>query len=126
MLKLKYWPALFCIWLITNNVYAHNVTTQANACTTPMQASQMLIVGWQMHNRTVADTCANPMVVNTLFITKAAPQPNATWRLQGCQNAGISRATCLYTFEGGAAELSLLQQGLAARWYVLEIRFIAD
>lgn len=126
MLKLEYYVILFCMCFVASSVYAYNVTTQANACTTPMQASQMLIVGWQMHNRTVANTCANPMVVNTLFITKAAPQPNATWRLQGCQSAGISRATCLYTFEGGAAQLNLLQQGLAARWYVLEIRFIAD
>lgn len=103
------------------------VTSSAisSACNTAMQASQTLVTGWQMNNRRVAGLCAYPLVVNTLFMKRPASQPNAGWRANGCTWVGVNQASCLYTFEGGAANLTLIEFG-TLQWRVTSVQFMAD
>lgn len=118
------WIVLSVFLIANTQAYAY-LTAQASACNTAMQASQLLVTGWQMHNRQVASTCAYPSVVNNLFSVKPASSPNAAWRASGCQWTGVDRASCYYTFEGGAANLSLIRFNSAA-WRIVLIQYAAD
>ncbi len=113
--------------LLSPNSYAYYVNNQAalSSCTTAIQASQMLITGWQMHNRQVAGTCAYPNVVNNLFMTQPSTNPEARWQSNGCRWTGISTAQCSYSFEGGIANLALVRLNTTL-WRVTAIQFVAD
>lgn len=121
----------FALLIMTTTVLHANAyawitsSTQPSACNTAMQASQTLVTGWQMNNRTVAGLCAYPLAVNTLFMKRASSQPSTQWRANGCTWVGVNRASCLYTFEGGAANLDLIELN-TSQWRVASIQFIAD
>lgn len=91
-------------------------------CTTAEEAAQNLVDSWGSGEEAAAKRCATDEVVDELFLTDGAGN---TWISQGCDRTDPGVPVCAYSYEGGAAFLTV--EGTEAEgWKVTGLRFQAD
>lgn len=91
-------------------------------CSTAEDAAQNLVDAWGSGDQAAARRCATDGVVDELFLTDGADN---TWTAQGCDRTDPGVPVCAYSYEGGAAFLTV--EGTEAEgWKVTGLRFQAD
>ena len=91
-------------------------------CSTAEDASQTLVDAWGSGDEAAAKRCATDEVVGELFVTDGAGN---TWQSQGCDRTDPGVPVCAYSYEGGAAFLTV--EGTEAEgWKVTGLSFTAD
>lgn len=91
-------------------------------CDTAEDASETLVQAWGSGSEAAAKRCASDVVVDELFLTDGAGN---TWTSQGCDRTDPGVPVCAYTYEGGAAFLTV--EGTEAEgWKVTGLEFVAD
>ena len=91
-------------------------------CSTAEDASQSLVDAWGSGDEAAARRCATGEVVDELFTTDGAGN---TWMAQGCDRTDPGVPVCAYSYEGGAAFLTV--EGTEAEgWKVTKLGFMAD
>lgn len=91
-------------------------------CSTAQDASSALVAAWTADDRSAAARCASDAVVNELFENNGSGN---TWTNQGCDNTDPAAPVCAYSYEGGAAFLTV--EGTdAAGWTVTKLEYLAD
>jgi hypothetical protein len=91
-------------------------------CTTAEDAAENLVSAWGSGEEAAAKRCATDAVVDELFVTDGAGN---TWMSQGCDRTDPGIPVCAYSYEGGAAFLTI--EGTEAEgWKVTGLRFQAD
>jgi len=91
-------------------------------CTTAKDASATLVRAWGADDRAAGQRCATDAVVNELFQASGAGN---TWIDQGCDRTDPAIPVCAYSYEGGAAFLTVEGSG-AEGWRVTKLEFVAD
>jgi hypothetical protein len=91
-------------------------------CSTAEDASSNLVEAWTADDRGAAARCASDSVVNQLFQTNGSGN---TWTSQGCDTTDPAAPVCAYSYEGGAAFLTV-DGSDAAGWKVTKLEFLAD
>ncbi len=91
-------------------------------CSTAEDAAQTLVDAWGSGEEAAARRCATDAVVEELFRTDGAGN---TWTSQGCDRSDPGVPVCAYTYEGGAAFLTV-EGTEAAGWKVTGLDFRAD
>ena len=91
-------------------------------CTTAEDASSTLVSAWTANDRAAARRCATEAVVDELFTTNGSGN---TWIDQGCDRTDPGVPVCAYSYEGGAAFLTV-EGSEAEGWKVTGLRFLAD
>jgi len=91
-------------------------------CSTAQDASSALVAAWTADDRAAAARCASDTVVSRLFETNGSGN---TWTSQGCDSADPAAPVCAYSYEGGAALLTV-EGSDAAGWKVTKLEFLAD
>jgi len=91
-------------------------------CTTAEDAASSLVSAWSAGDKAAARRCATDAVVDQLFETDGAGN---TWMSQGCDRTDPGIPVCAYTYEGGAAFLTV--EGTEAEgWKVTRLELRAD
>ena len=91
-------------------------------CTSPPDAASTLVSAWTAGDRAAAERCASTAVVDQLFQTNGAGN---TWVDQGCDTTVPEAPVCAYSYEGGAAFLTVTGSD-AGGWHVTKLSFVAD
>jgi hypothetical protein len=92
-------------------------------CSVPQDAATTLVNAWIAGDQAAASRCATSSAVSTLFQNRGA---GAQWMFQGCNGSNDPGVPiCQYSYEGGAANLTL-NGTEAAGWKVVSIGYIAD
>jgi hypothetical protein len=91
-------------------------------CSTAEDAATNLVDSWGSGEEAAAKRCATDDVVDELFLTDGAGN---TWTSQGCDRTDPGVPVCAYTYEGGAAFLTV-EGTEAAGWKVTGLEFRAD
>lgn len=91
-------------------------------CTTAEDAASSLVSAWTAGDEAAARRCATDAVVDQLFEVSGAGN---TWIWQGCDRTDPGIPVCAYSYEGGAAFLTV--EGTEAEgWKVTGLEFRAD
>lgn len=91
-------------------------------CSTAQDASSALVAAWTAGDRAAGARCASDAVVNQLFENNGSGN---TWMNQGCDTTDPAAPVCAYSYEGGAAFLTV-EGSDAAGWKVTKVKFLAD
>lgn len=91
-------------------------------CSTAPDASSALVTAWTANDRAAAGRCATDAVVNQLFENNGSGN---TWTDQGCDTSNPAAPVCAYSYEGGAAFLTV-EGSDAAGWKVTKLSYVAD
>ena len=91
-------------------------------CTSPEDAAPAVVNAWTAGDRAAASRCASDAVVAQLFTTSGAGN---TWTAQACDHTDPAAVVCPYTYEGGAAFLTVTGSDTGG-WKVTGLRYAAD
>jgi hypothetical protein len=91
-------------------------------CTTAEDAATSVVSAWGADDRAAARRCATDTVVDELFEVSGAGN---TWFDQGCDRTDPGVPVCAYSYEGGAAFLTV-EGTEASGWKVTRLEFLAD
>jgi hypothetical protein len=91
-------------------------------CSTPQDAASALVTAWTADDRGAAARCASESIVTELFTNNGSGN---TWMSQGCDTTDPTAPVCAYSYEGGAAFLTV-EGSDAAGWKVTKVKYLAD
>lgn len=91
-------------------------------CTSAEDAAGSVVSAWTAGDRAAALRCASDTAVEQLFATDGAGN---TWIEQGCDRTDPTVPVCAYSYEGGAAFLTV-EGSDADGWKVTQVEFVAD
>jgi hypothetical protein len=91
-------------------------------CSTAEDAASTLVDAWGADDQAAASRCATDDVVTELFQVSGAGN---TWIDQGCDRTDPGVPVCAYSYEGGAAFLTV-EGSEATGWKVTSLRYQAD
>jgi hypothetical protein len=91
-------------------------------CSTAQDASSALVAAWTAGDRGAAARCASESVVSEFFTNNGSGN---TWTSQGCDTTDPAAPVCAYSYEGGAAFLTV-EGSDAAGWKVTKVNYLAD
>ena len=91
-------------------------------CSTPQDAASALVAAWTANDRGAAPRCASDAVVTEFFKNDGSGN---TWMSQGCDTTDPAAPVCAYSYEGGAAFLTV-EGSDAAGWKVTKVKYLAD
>ena len=91
-------------------------------CTSPDSAVQSVVNAWQAGDETTARRCGTDAVVNQLFRSSGS---GAQWTFQGCGGPDPGVPRCQYSYEGGAATMTM-NGTEAAGWKAVDLTFVPD